>query len=136
MVHTTDDRPQRHPPIEELVRHVVAAHLECSTSEVRPRDDLEKDLGITRLGVVLIGLDLEDVLDVALPFETMDPVRTVADLARVVAEARRTSRGLRSDGLGYFLREGGSSSSTSLGPFLNPSRRRSSLADWRDTSTV
>ena len=95
MTLASNDRPLGHPSAEELVRHVVAVHLECSTSEVRARDDLTRDLGITRLRLMLIGLDLEDVLDVALPFEVLERVRTVADLVRCVSAARRTSRALR-----------------------------------------
>lgn len=72
---------------EDLVRHVIAAHLEIDAADVRPSLQLERDLGITRLGLVLIGLDLEDLERASLPFERLADVRTVADLGRLLGEA-------------------------------------------------
>ncbi len=82
-----DEAPSPANAVEELVRHVVAAHLEVDACDVRAAHELERDLGITRLGLVLIALDLEDLERVNLPFERLADVRTVADLARVVARA-------------------------------------------------
>jgi acyl carrier protein len=70
--------------LEELVCHVVAAHLEVDACDVRPGHVLEHDLGISRLGLVLIALDLEDLERVSMPFEALSEVRTVSDLARLL----------------------------------------------------
>ncbi len=83
----TFDETPRHLGLEDLVRHVVAAHLELDAADVRPALQFERDLGISRLGLVLIGLDLEDHERVSLPFERLAEVRTVADLARLLGEA-------------------------------------------------
>jgi len=95
MAQVADERTPRHPAIEELVRHIVAAHLECNTSEVRAGDHLKRDLGITRLGLVLVCLDIEDILDVALSLESLERVHTLADLSRAAADARRKASAAR-----------------------------------------
>jgi acyl carrier protein len=81
------DQAPGHQGHEDLVRHVIAAHLEIDAADVRPSLQLERDLGITRLGLVLIGLDLEDLERASLPFERLADVRTVADLGRLLGES-------------------------------------------------
>jgi acyl carrier protein len=79
---------------EQVCRSVVAAHLELGVEAVQPWQHLEKELGITRLGLVLIGLDLEDLEHVTLPFELLGEVETVAQLGRFLKAARRATRRL------------------------------------------
>jgi acyl carrier protein len=82
------------PAAEQVCRSMIAAHLEVSLEAVQPWQSLEKDLGITRLGLVLIGLDLEDLEHVTLPFELLGEVETVAQLGRFLKAARRATRRL------------------------------------------
>jgi acyl carrier protein len=86
------DRPLRHRSSEEVVRLALAAHLECDLSEIRAAHHLERDLGITRLGLVLVALDLEDLEHVSLSFDELAAVHTVADLSRFLGEARRAGQ--------------------------------------------
>ena len=72
---------------DELVRVVLAAHLERPETDITPDKYLEGDFGITSLGLVLIGLDIEDVQGVTLPFEGLALVKTVGQLTNFVAEA-------------------------------------------------
>jgi acyl carrier protein len=76
---------------EEIAREVIAAHLEVEPSSIKPHQHLERDLGITMLGLVLIGLDLEDVEHVSLAFEDFSGVQTVEDLSRRLEVAMRGS---------------------------------------------
>jgi acyl carrier protein len=76
---------------EEITREVIAAHLEVEPSTIKPHQHLERDLGITLLGLVLIGLDLEDVEHVSLSFEDFSGVQTVADLSHRLEVAMRGS---------------------------------------------
>ena len=77
-----------------VCRAMIAEHLEVGVEEISPRQHLEKDLGITRLGLVLIGLDLEDLEQVTLPFELLAEIDTVGQLARFLEEARLSTRRL------------------------------------------
>lgn len=72
--------------IGETVREVVAAHLELPPSAIRTEQRLEEDLGITSLGLVLMALDLEDVLDVRLPYDRLGEVKTVGALCTLARE--------------------------------------------------
>ena len=72
---------------EEVVRAVLAEHLETEVASIHIDHRLIDDLGLTPLAIVLVVLDLEDVEDVFLPFEQLDEVKTVSDLAHFVAHA-------------------------------------------------
>ena len=72
--------------IGETVREVVAAHLELPPSAIRTEQRLDEDLGISSLGLVLMALDLEDVLDVRLPYDRLGEVRTVGALCSLARE--------------------------------------------------
>jgi acyl carrier protein len=87
-----DEHADRAPTAEEYVRHVLAAHLECSPTRLHPDQHLERDLGFTRLGLVLVSLDLEDITHVALPFEGLEQVHTVAELGRYLGAALRQGK--------------------------------------------
>jgi hypothetical protein len=73
-----------------LTRLVLAAHLEVSPAHIALHHHLERDLGVTRLGLVLVARHLEHTEQLCVPFALVAAVDTVADLANLVAAARRT----------------------------------------------
>jgi acyl carrier protein len=80
---------QRTP--EELVRLILAEHLEVEVNAIQPNLNLETDLGLTPLAVVIVALDLEDLESMYMPFDRLFLVKTVADLAALLASARVAS---------------------------------------------
>jgi acyl carrier protein len=80
-------------PSEELVRSTIAEHLEVDANTIRPDQNLERDLGITPLGIVLVVLALEDLEGVLFSFDQMTAVKTVSDLSNFLAEARIAEQG-------------------------------------------
>jgi acyl carrier protein len=78
--------------INAIVREALAHHLDRDASTIHPSQRLEEDLDLTPLELVLIALDMEELEDVALPFEQLATLRTVGDLfsffARAVARVR------------------------------------------------
>jgi acyl carrier protein len=75
-------------PAENIVRAMLAEHLESDVAAIHLDHELAGDLGLTPLAVVLVALDLEDLEDVFLPYEQLVQVKTVGDLARFFAHAR------------------------------------------------
>jgi acyl carrier protein len=82
-------------PVENIVRAMLAEHLEADVAAIHLDHDLAEDLGLTPLAVVLVVLDLEDLEGVFLPFEQLVQVKTVADLARFLSHARTERPGVR-----------------------------------------
>jgi acyl carrier protein len=80
---------QRTP--EELVRLILAEHLEVEPNTIQPNLNLETDLGLTPLAVVIVVLDLEDLESMYMPLDRLFSVKTVADLAAFLASARVAS---------------------------------------------
>ena len=73
--------------IEDLVRDVVAAHLEVPVNTIKATQSFLNDLGIPPLGVILIALDIEDLEGISLPFEHLMQTRTISDLCDLVRGA-------------------------------------------------
>lgn len=87
-----DSRTHASVSAADVVRMMIAAHLEVDLAAVELHHELHRDLGLTPLGVVLIGLDLEDLEQVTLPFELLSAIDTVEQLGRFLSEARLSSR--------------------------------------------
>jgi len=67
------------PDIAEIVRVVIARNKEIDAESIRADAELAA-LGITSLDVITIVYDLEEALDIQMPNEAIDSLRTVADL--------------------------------------------------------
>jgi acyl carrier protein len=80
-------------PAENIVRAMLAEHLESDVTAIHLDHDLADDLGLTPLAVVLVVLDLEDLEDVFLPYDQLVQVKTVADLAHFLTQARMARHG-------------------------------------------
>ncbi len=74
-------------PCYEIVRRVLAEHLDVDASQVHLEQHLETDLGMTALGLVLVALDLEEVECVSLPFDELKRIKTVGQLCELVRGA-------------------------------------------------
>jgi acyl carrier protein len=73
---------------EALTAVAVAARMRLEPDGVRLEQTLGAELGMTPLDLVAVAQDLEDAHGVVLPVERLHDVKTVADLARLLAEAR------------------------------------------------
>jgi len=74
----------------EAVFWAVATHLGVPMATISPRQRLEQDLVIGRLGRVLIALELQALEGRALPLERVwEDVETVQDLIDLVDDARQ-----------------------------------------------
>jgi acyl carrier protein len=78
-------------PINTVVRSTLAHHLECQESTLSAQQLLLEDLDLTPLELVIIAVEVEEIAEIALPFEQLEGVRTVGDLLGFFAraEARR-----------------------------------------------
>jgi acyl carrier protein len=74
--------------LDEVVREVVARHLDVDVSEVDPLGHLRVDLHLDPLDLVLIALRLEDLERREFPIHRLEFVETVTDLADVVESMR------------------------------------------------
>lgn len=78
--------------IDEVVIRIVARHVGKVANDVRPEHRLVRDLALRPLDLVIIGLHVEDHLDLALPFERLDSVQTIDGLAVLVREVECSAR--------------------------------------------
>ncbi|MBX7115084.1 MAG: acyl carrier protein [Myxococcaceae bacterium] len=78
----------------DIVREAVAVHLEVDVHSIHGEQNLRRDLGLTALALVMIALDLEDLELLSIPFEPLNNVDTVADLAKLVSRARADAAGV------------------------------------------
>jgi acyl carrier protein len=83
--------------IDEVVIRIVARYVGRAMNDVRPEDRLVRDLALRPLDLVIIGLHVEDHLDLALPFERLDSVQTIDGLTVLVREVECSAR-CRNDG--------------------------------------
>jgi acyl carrier protein len=74
--------------LDEVVREVVARHLDIDVSEVDPLGHLRLDLHLDPLDLVLIALRLEDMEQREFPIHRLEFVETVSDIADVVEAMR------------------------------------------------
>ena len=68
----------------ESIRDIARSELEVDRS-IQPHDDLLGDLGLDSLGLTVLAVGLENRFRVRLSQEDAVAVRTVADLAALVA---------------------------------------------------
>ena len=74
--------------VEAEIRRVLRDELGLAR-EPRPEDDLVSDLQLDSVGLVTLVVGLEDRFRIALAEEDAAKVRTVRDLAALVAERRK-----------------------------------------------
>ena len=72
--------------LEALVVGALAARLHRPVAGLSLLDRLERDLHVPPLTLVLLGLDLEDLTGVRLPFEDLIRIATVGDLVVFLRE--------------------------------------------------
>nr|WP_225937068.1 acyl carrier protein [Myxococcus sp. RHSTA-1-4] len=73
------------------IRRIAADELEWSGT-VEPRHDLLKDLQLDSLGLTVLAVGLENRFRIRLSEEDAQGVRTVEDLARLVAQRAAAPR--------------------------------------------
>jgi acyl carrier protein len=78
---TSVDRRQ----IEDRVRQVLAEELTREPEEITPEARFEEDLDADSLDLVQAVMALEEALDVKIPEEEMDGVKTVGQAVDLVA---------------------------------------------------
>jgi acyl carrier protein len=78
---TNVDRQQ----IEDRVRQVLAEELAREPEEITPEARFEEDLDADSLDLVQAVMALEEALDVKIPEEEMDGVKTVGQAVDLVA---------------------------------------------------
>ncbi len=72
---------------DEITRTVIASladRLEVDVDRIQPADRLEADWSLDGFDLVLIGVGLEEVLDVELPTSALGNVVTVGELVSLV----------------------------------------------------
>ena len=78
--------------LQDTVIKEISNYLKCQPSEITPDTQLD-DLGIDSLGAITILYELEDKLDIEVPTEVFDSLKTVRDiisqLEDVVAQKRQ-----------------------------------------------
>ena len=69
---------------DEIVRTVIARHMQVAPTTITRRSHLQRDLELDPLDLVLIALRIENIKGVEFPIAELEEAHTVADLARVV----------------------------------------------------
>jgi acyl carrier protein len=82
----------------EIVRDVLAHHLNRDASEVQPEKHLERDLDLSPMELALVALELEEIEEVTLPAHGLGSIQTVADLFALVSRAIARERRPRAIG--------------------------------------
>jgi acyl carrier protein len=77
-----------HESLDELVRDVVARHLDVDVNDIGPDLHLQHDLHLDPLDLVLIALRLEEMEQREFPIYRLGLAETVGDIADVVAAMR------------------------------------------------
>jgi len=75
--------------LDELVRTVVARHLQVSPTTLTARTHVHRDLELDPLDLVLIALRIEGLEGMEFPIARLERVRTIADLVGIVRTMRR-----------------------------------------------
>lgn len=71
--------------VNQVVRGLLAHHLQREPSSIRASHHLARDLDVTPLELVLIALDLEEIEGVAVPVEQLGQIETVGELVDFLA---------------------------------------------------
>jgi acyl carrier protein len=69
---------------DEIVRTVIALHMQVSPATITYRSHLQRDLELDPLDLVLIALRIEDIKAVEFPIARLEGAQTVADLTKIV----------------------------------------------------
>src|SRR4029450_3095206 len=75
--------------VEPRVRRLVAEHLGVTEDELSPELSLVEDLAADSLDFAELGLAVEEELDVAVPDDVLDAVRTYGDLVEAAVGLAR-----------------------------------------------
>ena len=75
--------------VEPRVRRLVAEHLGVAEEELSPELSLVEDLAADSLDFAELALAIEEELDLVIPEDMLDPVRTYDDLVEVTAGLAR-----------------------------------------------
>ena len=75
--------------VEPRVRRLVAEHLGVTEDELSPELSLVEDLAADSLDFAELGLAVEEELDVAVPDDVLDGVRTYGDLVEAAVGLAR-----------------------------------------------
>jgi acyl carrier protein len=70
------------------VRRSVARQLDLAPQAILPSHSLRADLGLGRIELTLLAMQLEDQFQVDLPFFVMEDIRTVAELSHRIDELK------------------------------------------------
>jgi acyl carrier protein len=69
---------------EEIVRTVIARHLQVARATIARRTHLQRDLELDPLDLVLIALRIANIKGIEFPIARLEATRTVADRVDVV----------------------------------------------------
>ncbi len=72
----------------ELLQQAVADVLKVDPAEVKPESTFVGDLGADSLDLLQIVMAMEEKLDIELPAEAADQIKTVADALAVIRATR------------------------------------------------
>jgi acyl carrier protein len=75
--------------VEPRVRRLVAEHLGVAEEELSPELSLVEDLAADSLDFAELALAIEEELDLVIPEDVLDPVRTYDDLVEATAGLAR-----------------------------------------------
>jgi acyl carrier protein len=78
---------------EELVRAVIARHMQVDPTTLTRSSHLQRDLELDPLDLVLIALRIEDIKGRDFPIAQLEWAHTVADLTRIVKSLDGKSSG-------------------------------------------
>jgi len=82
-------------PEMQFARRSIARYAGRPASDLGLRERLDQDLDLSPLELVLIAIDFEEAVGIAVPIEGLASVQTVADLMRFLRRA--VSRARRSE---------------------------------------
>jgi acyl carrier protein len=79
--------------LDEMVRAVVARHLEVAPATITRSTHLQRDLELDPLDLVLIALRIEDMMETEFPIARLEGASTVGDLMSIARSMRAASAG-------------------------------------------
>ena len=74
------------PDVTSRIRTIVAEQLGVDVAEIASESKILDDLGADSLDVVELVMTLEDEIDIEVPDEAAEAIRTIADVERYVTE--------------------------------------------------
>ena len=75
--------------VEPRVRRLVAEHLGVAEEELSPELSLVEDLAADSLDFAELALAIEEELDLVMPEDVLEPIRTYDDLVEATARLAR-----------------------------------------------